>query len=343
MKHLRLIPTTGAVALALAAMLSQQTTKAALLAYEGFDYNAGLGLQGLNGGFQWASPWATATANSQVVGGSLVYQDSLGNYALSSGNSAHVTGDGISDGLAGGLGNSSANPFRKLATRGASAGTTWVSFMALRTGLTTTNAYSNANGPANYGRAAGAQLFYNAVATSTTQGNEIISFGRGTANGDPVGVSNDTWGYLLRGNGALTKTSTDPWNTPANANSTADFILIKINHNGGISNPMDDSMQMWVNPILNNEGLLGAASVSFNPGDFGGLAPNEERDLAFNAFRLFAGNWNGTVGNYGSMNVDEIKIGETYGDVTFLAVPEPSMLALIGIGSLALVQRLRRK
>jgi hypothetical protein len=343
MKHLRLIPTTGAIALALAAMLSQQTTNAALLAYEGFNYNAGLGLQGLNGGYLWTSPWATATANSQVASGSLVYQDSLGNYALSSGNSAHITGDGIYDGLTGGLGNSTANPFRKLATRGASAGTTWISFMALRTGQTTTNAYSNVNGPVNYGRATSVQLTYNATPTSTAAGNEHLSFGRATVNVEPAGLVNDTWGYYLRGNGALTEASTDPWNTPANANSTADFILVKINHNGGISNPINDSMEMWVNPILSNEGLLGAATLAFNPGDFGGAAPNEERDFAFNAFRIFAGNWNGTVGNYGSIKVDEIKVGETYGDVTFLAVPEPSMLALFGIGGLALVQRLRRK
>jgi hypothetical protein len=337
----KLIP-MAALALCTLATININTAKAALLAYEGFDYDAGLGLQGLNGGYQWTSPWATATANSQVVAGSLVYQDSLGNYALSSGNRAHVTGDGVADGLPGGI-HGSANPFRKLADRGTSAGTTWISFMALRTGLTTTNGYSNVNGLVNYGRATGAQLFYNANPTSTTQGNEIISFGRGTANTDPAGLANDTWGYLLRGNGALTKASTDPWNTPANANSTADFLLIKINHNNGVSNPMDDTMQMWINPILSDEGLLGAAALSFNPGDFGGTAPNEERDLAFNAFRLFAGNWNTTVGNYGSMPIDEIKIGETYGDVTLLAVPEPSMLALFGIGGLALVQRLRRK
>jgi hypothetical protein len=342
MKRSLFLSMSGALAFAGLCTIAPNA-QAALLAYEGFNYNAGLGLQGLNGGYLWTAPWATATANSQVVGGNLVYQDSLGNFALSSGNSVHVTGDGVTDGLPGGLGNSSANPFRKLATRGASASTTWISFMALRTGTTTTNAYANVNGAVNYGRATSAQLFYNAVATSTTQGNELIGFGRGTANTEPAGLVNDTWGYLLRGNAALTKSSTDAWNTPANANSTADFILVKINHNGGITTPISDSMQMWVNPILSDEGLLGAASVSFTPGDFGGAAPNEERDLAFNAFRLFAGNWNGTVGNYGSMNVDEIKIGETYGDVTLLAVPEPSVLALLGVGGLAVVQRLRRK
>lgn len=317
--------------------------QAALLAYEGFDYNAGLGLQGLNGGYLWTAPWGAATANSQIVGGNLVYQDSLGNFALSSGNSLHLTGDGVTDGLPGGLGNSSANPFRRLATRGASPSTTWISFMALRTGTTTTNAYSNVNGLVNYGRATSVQLAYNATPTSTTAGNEQLSFGRATANVEPAGLVNDTWGYFLRGNGALTKSSTDPWNTPPNASSTADFILVKINHNGGIATPIDDSMQMWVNPILNNEGLLGAATLTFNPGDFGGAIPNEERDFAFNAVRLFAGNWNTTVGNYGSMNVDEIKVGETYGDVTFLPVPEPSVLALFGLGGLAVVQRLRRK
>lgn len=343
MKHLRSITSIGTAAIALSAVLSQQTANAALYAYEGFNYNPGLGLQGLNGGYQWTGGWSGANANSQVVAGNLVYQDPLGNFALSSGNSVHVTGDGVSDGLTGGLGSVNTSPFRKLATRGATAGTTWISFMSLRTGLTTTNAYSNVNGPVNYGRATSVQLAYNASTTSTTAGNEHLSFGRATANVEPAGLANDTWGYFLRGNGALTEASTDAFNTPANANSTADFILVKINHNGGISNPINDTMQMWVNPILSDEGLLGAATLDFNPGDFGGLAPNEERDFVFNAFRIFAGNWNTTVGNYGSINVDEIKVGETYGDVTLLAVPEPSMLALVGLGGLALVQRLRRK
>jgi hypothetical protein len=345
MNHLR-FASYGVAALAAAGLLSlNPNANANLLAYEGFDYAVGSSLIGLNGGHQWNGPWRGAgNANSQVIAGSLVYQDALGNLALSSGNSIWSTGDGISDGLPGAVtGNTSQSPFRQLNYLGTSPGVTWISFMALRTGLTTTNAYSNVNGPVNYGRATGVQLFYNATPTSTAQGSEIISFGRGTANVDPAGVSNDTWGYLLRGNGALTGTSSDPWNTPANANSTADFILVRINHNNGVSNPMDDSMQMWVNPLLSDEGLLGAASVAFNPGDWGGAAPNEERDLAFNAIRLFAGNWNTTVGNYGSMMVDEIKVGTTFGSVTLDPVPEPSTLALVGLGALAMMQRLRRK
>ncbi len=345
MKHLRsshlaaALTTAGFVALA-------PSCQAYLLAYEGFDYSVGSSLVGLNGGYQFTTPWAgTGTAaNSQIVNGNLVYRDSLGNFALSSGNSVWTTGDGITDGLPGAVsGSSSQQPFRRLANQGTSAGTTWISFMALRTGTTTTNAYANVNGPVNYGRAAGVQLFYNATVGNTGQGSELISFGRGTANGDPAGLANDTWGYLLRGNGALSKASTDAWNTAANASSTADFILVRINHNNGISNPMDDTMQMWVNPILSDEGLLGAANLSFNPGDFGGTAPNEERDLGFNAIRLFAGNWNTTVGNYGSLLVDELKIGTTYGDVTLLAVPEPSILALVGLGGLLMLQRQRRK
>jgi hypothetical protein len=346
MKHSRTLRFAAAALTVVGLGSFAPSSHAYLLGYEGFDYTVGSSLVGLNGGYQFTSAWAgTGTAaNSQIVAGNLIYQDSLGNFALSSGNSVWTTGDGITDGLPGAVsGNSSQQPFRRLASQGTSAGTTWISFMALRTGTPSTNAYSNVNGPVNYGRAAGVQLFYNATATSTTQGNELISFGRGTANADPAGLANDTWGYLLRGNGALTKASTDPWNTAANASSTADFILVRINHNNGISNPMDDTMQMWVNPILSDEGLLGGATLSFNPGDFGGTAPNEERDLGFNAIRLFAGNWNTTVGNYGSLLVDELKIGTTYGDVTLLAVPEPSILTLFGMGGLLMLQRLRRK
>jgi hypothetical protein len=191
----------------------------------------------------------------------------------------------------------------------------------------------------NYGRAACVQTFYNAAVGNTGQGSEVLSFGRGTQNAEPAGTANDTWGLLYRGNAAYTKASGDAWNTPSLANSTADFILIRIDHAGGVANPRDDAAYVWINPRLDLEPTLGSAALSLLPGEWADQTP----DLALNAIRLFGGNWNTTVGNYGSIEVDEIKIGTAFLDVTIAAIPEPSVLAILGVGCLAVLQRLRRK
>jgi hypothetical protein len=96
---------------------------------------------------------------------------------------------------------------------------------------------------------------------------------------------------------------------------------------------------MWINPRLDVEPSLASAALSLLPGEWADQTP----DLALNAIRLFGGNWNTTVGNYGSVQVDEIKLGTAFLDVTIAPVPEPTVLALVGLGGLALMQRLRRK
>ena len=317
------------------------SARADLIAYEPFDYSVGSTLIGLTGGYGWNGPWrGTGGANSQIIGGNFVYNDGFGNSVSATGNRVHVTGDAFTDGLPGGTGNTSASPYRQLPYAGTTGpSTTWISFLAVRTGQTSTNGYSDAEGPVNYGRAAGVQTFYNATVGNTAQGTEVMSFGRGTANADPVGAANDTWGLVYRGNAAYSKVSNDPWNTASLANSTADFILVRIDHAGGVANPRDDSAYMWINPRLDLEPSLASAALSLLPGEWTDQTP----DMALNAIRLFGGNWNTTVGNYGSIQVDEIKLGTAFLDVTIAAIPEPSALALVGVGGLAFIQRLRRK
>jgi hypothetical protein len=328
-------------AVALAALVSTSTTQAALIAYEGFNYDAGSLLNNLNGGYGWQTAWLGAVANSQIVSGSFTYNDGFGNVVTAYGNRLHSTGDGVTDGLPGAVtANTTQSPRRLLPYQGTAGGTTWMSFMALRTGNpdSAVTPPSDAQGSILYNRAAGVQLFYNATAGNTGQGSELISVGRATQTSETaLALPNDTWGLVYKGGANFSSATTDSWTAPTKANSTADFILMRIDHVNGVSNPFDDSVSIWLNPRLDDQNLLGAADLTLLPGAFA----ENDRDLAFNVIRIFAGNYSGT--SYGSIQVDEIKIGTEFGDVTLNAIPEPSALALLGLGGLAFVNRMRRK
>lgn len=347
MKHLRLIPTTGAVALALAAMLSQQTTKAALLAYEGFDYTAGGTLLGKNGGSGFSSIWqtnSTSPNNAIISSGSFTYTDVNGYSLITSGNRAHVTGNGTAvsqtTGVGDNTGGTTANS-QSYRTFNFSRGTngvtesTWISFMALRTGNPDVSVDAAPNDYL-YGRAASMQLFYNAANTSA-QGSEHFGFGRGTQSSETVNLANDTWSVLQQGNANATKASSVNW-----AGSPADFILMRIDHVGSlVTDALNaDTIRVWINPLdLNAVPVDGAADITFKADEFTGLGVN--RDFVFNTLRIFGGSENAAVG-YGSIEVDEIRVGDDFGSVTPNAIPEPAVGALAGISLLAFIARRRR-
>jgi len=357
MKYQRTTTTIGATALALAALLSQQSANATLFAYEGFDYAADQTLLGLNGGSGFANAWqtnSTALNNALVVGGSYAYTDSFGNSLVTAGNRAHVTGNGTAvsqtTGAGDNTGGSTANgaPFRALnVTRGVTGGpdTTWISFLGLRTGnpdITIDPAPSDYL----YGRAASAQFFYNSVSSATgTRGNEHFSVGRGTQSsetGATTALPNDTWGVLQQGNALATKASTVNW-----ASSPADFLLMRIDHVGGIGSAGGvitnaDTIRIWINPLsLATAPVDGTEDILLNANDFNpSLAIN--RDLIFNRLGLFGGSENATVG-YGAMDFDEFRIADTFGDVTpYTSAPEPTVAALGGLSALLLILRRRR-
>ena len=357
MKHLRSITAIGTAAIALSALLSQQTANAALLAYEGFDYTAGNLDTTKNGGIGWAQAWQPTTvsgnlANQQVFSTGFNYTDGLGNALTVSGGRAHVTGDGGATGdNIGGVGTgTSVTPTRGFNfNRGANGltETTWMSFISLRTGLPQGSAGQPPVGaPPNdylYGRAASAQLFYNS-ASSTTAGSEMFAIGRATQSSETTAAAsllqNDTWGILQQGNANATKVSTINF-----AAGAADFMLMRIDHLPGINAVSGlltnaDTIRIWINPNLDVAPADGAADITLNANDFNPtLAIN--RDLIFNRFRIFGGGTNAVVG-YGSIELDEIRIGGGFADVTpYTSVPEPAMAALGGLGVLALILRRR--
>src|SRR5262245_51027547 len=103
---------------------TRPSAKAALIAYEGFDYAAGSSVFGQNGGLNWGGAWTTVSAVATNKAGSLVYIDSAGNSLVTSSNRAFFSG------ISG-----SSNPARNLAAVQGTAGTTtWISFLGLRVG-----------------------------------------------------------------------------------------------------------------------------------------------------------------------------------------------------------------
>ncbi|MFM2294817.1 MAG: hypothetical protein RLZZ350_1230, partial [Verrucomicrobiota bacterium] len=161
------------------------TTKAALIVYEGFEYNANETLLGKAGGFGWltnvagqAGGWetnSTALSNAVIRSGSLTYTDPLGNSLLTSSNKLHLTGDGSVTGE--NIGGSTANgaPRRYInytnwpgnvspgsnylvLTNPGTVQTTWISYLTARTGVAqATNVTTNVGG-VNFGHGTN---FYN--------------------------------------------------------------------------------------------------------------------------------------------------------------------------------------
>lgn len=326
MHYSRTTTRIGIAGVALATLFcATQTTQAALLAYEGFEYNVGETFLGASGGSGFSQAWQTNSTNPNnalTKAGSLSYTDGFGNSLQTSGGRGAFTGNGTATGDNTGGTTGNAQPFRGLTTTrgyGTDAATTWVSFLAVRTGKPF--AYSDAGGNVSYGRAAGLQFFN----TNTEQ----LTMGRASQNSETdTSLPNDTWAIYNRGAAGQTVASTI-------ALTDLVFVTMRIDHLTGANNPGNDVAYLWFNHAnLTLEPNI-ADALQISASQFAA----SDRDYNFNRIRLFAGSDNTTVG-YGSEEIDEIRIGENYSDVAPIAVvPEPTVLTLGGLGLLALTFR----
>ncbi len=331
------------------ALFAATNGRANLLAYEGWDYTAGGTFVGGNGGLGWNAGWiANGSANSGniiALSGSLTYNDGFGNTLAVSGNRGFITADGSAtgDNIVGGTAAQS-TPGRALSfSRGTSGLTesTWISLLALRTGIPNPTPGAAPNDYL-YGRATQpAGFFYNATPTSTTVGNEHLVVGRATQSTETTHPewANDTWALVQQGTALASKVSNVNMAAPP-----ADFLLIRIDHIGSTVNDAAnaDTARLWINPRLDVVPSDASADVVFNASEYaaGGAAPaNTTRDFIFNRIRLFAGNAQTTPSgrSYGSVEMDELRIGETFADVT--PIPEPSVAVFSGLAVLMLFRR----
>ena len=112
--------------------------------------------------------------------------------------------------------------------------------------------------------------------------------------------------------------------------------VLRIDHAGDAT--VSDSAYLWLNPNPLVEPLIANADVTILSGD------TNARDLSdLDFIRPFVGN-NQTGTNarpFAVIVVDEIRLGTTYADMTF--VPEPASCLLLVLGGLALCVRRGRR
>jgi autotransporter-associated beta strand protein len=179
--------------------------------------------------------------------------------------------------------NGNGTPQRDFAlSRGTDNTTTWLSVLLVRTGPAlnvTTNIYPR-----------GANVsFYNAVGAGST---EIWDVGN-------MSNANTNLLSLMRG---TTVAAYRPSTNPPTPYNQVNFAVVRIDHKAG-----NDYVWMWANPLLNVEPDTNSPSCQ-TLGEF---------DNTFNRCRPFAGNNNNTVGQpFAEMQMDELRIGDTYADVS---------------------------
>jgi hypothetical protein len=219
------------------------------LAYEGFDYPAGSSITAtLNGGTGWSGAWipdAEGPATNHVVqASSLGYVDATGKSLVTSGGSAFYTGTNQTSG--------DIRSFRTLAAPRTN-GTTWVSFLGVRSGPTTNIPASNP-----YPRAANLSFYEG--------GTERFAIGNGS------GAVSNLWSILPAGSvGNVTNAQ-----RAATAFSQLALIVLRIDHKGNNA----DDLYMWVNPPLGSEPTIGSASARSTGGfnfSFDRIRPFVER------------------------------------------------------------------
>ncbi len=284
--------------------------KAALLAYEGFDYPAGTGLTNASDGFAgdsfgWAGRWTGANIPVATnVSGSLSYTDPQGNSLATDGGSV-IVGN-----LAGSTIN--AQPSRSIAVgalagstySGLPAGTYWVSFTMQWVGYPTPGSMSSSN---LYWRK-GDLAFKSGVPTNATSGGaELMAVGRPNANSFPY-TPIDTWTLWSGGDGGALASgvaTTYPLNN-------ASFILMRLDVDG--STGTADTTYLWVN--WTNLTIMPPISTA--------NATNTLANLTgLNNIRLDANNQNAS-GTNTVLGFDEFRLGTAFADVTPLAsVPQP--------------------
>ncbi|MGA2789013.1 MAG: immunoglobulin domain-containing protein, partial [Verrucomicrobiota bacterium] len=253
--------------------------KATLLAYEGFNYPAGTGISGQSGGFGWAGAWATGGAGN-LLGTNVAAGLS---YTDLAGQSLMTTNGSLVVGNPAGPTATTATPNRTLSSTLA-GGTYWISFLYQRLNFDLgTLPYLR---QANLGLFAGSgeRADIGGPNTSATVSNVFSAWGTGTHN---VYAPFQTPNYPIN-------------------NGTTYFILIKVVADGSTA---ADTSYVWINwTNLTVEPDISTANLV-----------NNEVDLSsVNTLRFQAGNLNSS-GSNAVFQVDELRVGTAFADVTPLA------------------------
>lgn len=279
---------------------------AQLYVYEPFDYAPGSDILGQNGGVGFTSAWTIQSGAGAP---------SAQAFTAVAGSLAAPVGLTTSGGhaiLTGEFGTlQAARSFNNIV--GADGTTTWFSFIAQRQGATGGDFPNNP-----YPRGVNVGLFD--TEATATQG--------GTLRPERVGVGNssnapdDEWSIIPEGSGALRVGSGE---------SFADlyWAVLRIDHHG--DHTVADDVYLFLNPdpLVEPDPSSAVAAI---------LGLRDYSNLDF--VRPFVGNPSGNS-PFGVLIMDELRIGGDYASMSATVVPEPTAMALLGFGGLALMFRRR--
>lgn len=299
--------------------LVNYSAKAQLIVYDGFNYTAATGIAGQSGGDStgWASPWGTTSAGYQIgtnTAAGLTYGD------LATDGGALQVGY-PQPGVPGG--NTTATPQRTLpdtlgdlaAANTADVGTLWLSFLIYNPTYPTTTYYRQSN-----------LGFFSGAASTGTGGGGTEKADLGLANGSAtVGTDFSAWG------GTVTAAAPNQ-STVSAFSASVQFVLVEMVVDNTTA---ADTYYAWFNTDPSTFSInadapdISTASVTNSGADLSSV----------NALRFQAGNANGN-GTNAFYTVDEVRLGDSFADVT--PTPEPATVTLAALGGMALFV-LRRK
>jgi len=283
--------------IAIAALCLSQNSRATLIAYEGFDYTPGTGIGGQTGGVGFTNAWSTASGSvlGTNVAGSLLYTDINGLTLQTNGGSLVIGNPGPSTTTATATPNRVMNANLSSGTGSTvygAGGTVWISFLYQRLNFSLGTLPGLRQ--ANMGLFAG--------------GTEVADVGGPNTSASVTNVLS-AWGQ-----GSVTHTGSAPFQSPNYpiVPGTTYFVLMKVVTDGTIGNDTAYIWYNWTNLVV--EPNISSAQV----------VENEENLSLVNTLRFQAGNYNASIGSNACFQVDELRIGTTFPDVT------PQSATLIG-------------
>jgi len=297
---------TNLMALSLAGLLVAgfgSEAAAQLYFYEPFDYTPGSNVLGQNGGVGFTTAWALQTGTPTGQAFSAVAGSLAAPAGLStSGGHAIMTGE---------FGTLQA--MRSFANVSGAAGTTtWYSFIGQRQGAT---GGAIAGNP--FPRGVNVGLFD--TEATATQGGTLRP--ERVAIGNSSNATADEWSIIPEGSGALRVGSGQSF-------ALSYWAVMRIDHLG--DHTVADNAYLFLNPDPGVEPLVGSALAS-------SIGIRDFSNLDF--IRPFVGNPASGGVPFGVMVIDEIRLGGNFASMSATVVPEPTAMALLGLGGLTLLFR----
>lgn len=304
------------IASAIAALLN--SAEAQIAVYDGFNYTAGTSIAGQSGGDStgWGAAWASSTAGSKIAtntASGLTYGGlTTDGGALQVGTPQIASGSGSAGGTTATAQRLLPDTLGNLAA--ANGGVLWLSFLIYNPTYPTTTYYRQSN-----------LGFFSGATGVNANGTERADLGLDNGSAT-VGINFSAWG------GTVTAAAPNQ-STVSVFSPDVQFVLMELLVDNTTA---VDTYYTWVNTAPStfannaNTPIISSAAVT-----------NSGVDLSsVNALRFQAGNANAN-GTNAFFTVDEIRLGDSFADVT--PTPEPSTTALAAMGGAALLALIRRR